>query len=125
MGSADSHHDFRESTLPTPRTQSKTRPRTRPPPPAAAPALRRHLTDSPNRETARPLIESPSVARHRGAAMSARTILVALLVVLLLIAVGCGGGSGKEDNGSSLTFWTAEDNPDRVKATQAIINRFA
>jgi multiple sugar transport system substrate-binding protein len=38
--------------------------------------------------------------------------------------VGCGGGSGKEDSGSSLTFWTAEDNPDRVKATQAIIDRF-
>src|SRR5215207_4751778 len=56
--------------------------------------------------------------------MKARTILVALLVVLLLIAVGCGGGSGEEDSGSSLTFWTAEDNPDRVKATQAIISRF-
>src|SRR5215203_5553359 len=56
--------------------------------------------------------------------MNARMILVALLVVLLLIAVGCGGGSGNNDNSSSLTFWTAEDNPDRLKATQAIINRF-
>ena len=56
--------------------------------------------------------------------MKARTILVALLAVILLTAVGCGGGEGKKDRGTSLTFWTAEDNPDRVKATQAIINRF-
>ena len=44
--------------------------------------------------------------------------------MVLLIAVGCGGGGGKNDDSSSLTFWTAEDNPDRVKATQAIIDRF-
>jgi multiple sugar transport system substrate-binding protein len=56
--------------------------------------------------------------------MSTRTFLVTLLAVLLLIAVGCGGGGGNKDRDSSLTFWTAEDNPDRVKATQAIINRF-
>src|SRR5829696_1552714 len=55
--------------------------------------------------------------------MRARTSRTTLLAVVLLIAVGCGGGGGKNDN-SSLTFWTAEDNPDRVKATQAIINRF-
>src|SRR5215216_16049 len=56
--------------------------------------------------------------------MKARTILVALLVVLLVTAVSCGGGGGKKDSRGSLTFWTAEDNPDRVKATQAIVNRF-
>jgi multiple sugar transport system substrate-binding protein len=56
--------------------------------------------------------------------MKARMTLVALLAVLLLTAVSCGGGGGKKDSGDSLTFWTAEDNPDRVKATQAIINRF-
>src|SRR5215217_1982450 len=55
--------------------------------------------------------------------MTARRFIVALLAVILLIAVGCGGGN-KKDSGDSLTFWTAEDNPDRVKATQAIINRF-
>src|SRR5215216_7333555 len=64
------------------------------------------------------------VASHRGAAMNARRILVALLCVLVLIAVGCGSGGAKKDRGDSLTFWTAEDNPDRVKATQAIIDRF-
>jgi multiple sugar transport system substrate-binding protein len=56
--------------------------------------------------------------------MTARRFVVALLAVLLLIAVGCGGGDDKKDRGDSLTFWTAEDNPDRVKATQAIVNRF-
>jgi multiple sugar transport system substrate-binding protein len=56
--------------------------------------------------------------------MSARTFLVALLAVLLLIVVGCGGGTGNKDRDTGLTFWTAEDNPDRVKATQAIVNRF-
>jgi multiple sugar transport system substrate-binding protein len=54
--------------------------------------------------------------------MSTRRMLVALLGVILVTAVGCGGG--KKDRGDSLTFWTAEDNPDRVKATQAIIDRF-
>jgi multiple sugar transport system substrate-binding protein len=58
--------------------------------------------------------------------MSARTFVAALLAVLLVTAVGCGGGAGKKDNdGDSLTFWTAEDNPDRVRATQAIVDRFA
>ena len=31
--------------------------------------------------------------------MSARTFLVALLAVLLLIAVACGGGAGNKDRG--------------------------
>jgi multiple sugar transport system substrate-binding protein len=56
--------------------------------------------------------------------MRARTSRTTLLAVVLLIAVGCSGGGGKNDNSSSLTFWTAEDNPDRVKATQAIVDRF-
>jgi multiple sugar transport system substrate-binding protein len=56
--------------------------------------------------------------------MNARRILVALLGLLLVIAAGCGSGGAKKDHGDSLTFWTAEDNPDRVKATQAIIDRF-
>jgi multiple sugar transport system substrate-binding protein len=57
--------------------------------------------------------------------MRARTVLIALLAALLVIAVGCGGGAGKKGGrGTSLVFWTAEDNPGRVKATQAIIDRF-
>jgi len=44
--------------------------------------------------------------------------------MMVLIAVGCGSGDGKQGTGTSLMFWTAEDNPDRVKATQAIVDRF-
>jgi multiple sugar transport system substrate-binding protein len=56
--------------------------------------------------------------------MRARTILITLVAVLLATAVSCGGEGGKKDGDDSLTLWTAEDNPDRVKATQAIIDRF-
>ena len=55
--------------------------------------------------------------------MRARSFVVALLAVILATVVGCGGG-GTRASRTTLTFWTAEDNPDRVKATQAIIGRF-
>jgi len=55
--------------------------------------------------------------------MRARSFVVALLAVILATIVGCGG-SAERAGGPTLTFWTAEDSPDRVKATQAIINRF-
>ncbi len=55
--------------------------------------------------------------------MSARASLAALLAVVVLTAAGCGGGGGKKDGGS-LTFWSAEDSPERVRATQAIVDRF-
>jgi multiple sugar transport system substrate-binding protein len=55
--------------------------------------------------------------------MRARGLVVALLALILAAVVGCGG-SGTRASGTTLTFWTAEDNPDRVKATQAIIDRF-
>jgi multiple sugar transport system substrate-binding protein len=55
--------------------------------------------------------------------MRARSFVVALLAVILAMVVGCGG-SGTRASGPTLTFWTAEDNPDRVKATQAIVDRF-
>jgi multiple sugar transport system substrate-binding protein len=59
-----------------------------------------------------------------GVAMRARMFVVALLGVMVLTAVGCGSGDGKQGTDTSLIFWTAEDNPDRVKATQAIVDRF-
>jgi multiple sugar transport system substrate-binding protein len=55
--------------------------------------------------------------------MRAPSFVVALLAVILATVVGCGG-SGTRASGPTLTFWTAEDNPDRVKATQAIVDRF-
>jgi multiple sugar transport system substrate-binding protein len=55
--------------------------------------------------------------------MRARSFVIALLAVILATVVGCGG-SAKQAGGPTLTLWSAEDNPDRVKATQAIINRF-
>src|SRR4029453_10832860 len=64
------------------------------------------------------------MASHEGAAMGARRLIVALLGVIVLTAVGSGGGDGNQGDGTSLTFWTAEDNPDRVRATQAIVDRF-
>ena len=55
--------------------------------------------------------------------MRARSLVVALLAVILAAVVGCGA-SGTRASGTTLTFWTAEDHPDRVKATQAIVDRF-
>jgi multiple sugar transport system substrate-binding protein len=55
--------------------------------------------------------------------MRARTCVVALLAVVVLTAAGCGGDE-KKGSDTSLTFWIAEDIPERVAATQAIVNRF-
>ena len=55
--------------------------------------------------------------------MRARASMVALLAVVVLTAAACGGGA-KKDGGTTITFWTAEDSPERVAATQAIIDRF-
>ena len=55
--------------------------------------------------------------------MRPRMSLVALLAVVVLTA-GCSGGGSRKGSGNSLTFWSAEDNPERVKATQVIVNRF-
>jgi multiple sugar transport system substrate-binding protein len=58
--------------------------------------------------------------------MNARMSAVVLLAVVVLTAA-CSGGGGNKGSGNGdnrLTFWTAEDNPERVKATRAIIDRF-
>jgi multiple sugar transport system substrate-binding protein len=59
--------------------------------------------------------------------MRARTFLL-LLLSLVFVAAACGGGGGSDNKGNggdkNLTFWVAEDNAERVKAMQAIVNRF-
>ncbi|HEV3462438.1 MAG TPA: extracellular solute-binding protein [Actinomycetota bacterium] len=45
---------------------------------------------------------------------------------LLLAAAGCGGGGDDEGGGgdNAITFWSAEDNAERVKVLQEIVNDF-
>ncbi len=58
-----------------------------------------------------------------------RTVL-ALLAVTALVAVGCGGddeeggGEGGGASGETLTVWNNEFQPDRLAATQAILDEF-
>ena len=58
-----------------------------------------------------------------------RTVL-ALLAVAAVVAVGCGGddeeggGEGGGASGETLTVWNNEFQPDRLAATQAIIDEF-
>jgi multiple sugar transport system substrate-binding protein len=58
--------------------------------------------------------------------MKPRRPLTLLALTLALAVTGCGGGGGGGEKGkdNTITFWTAEDNAERVKATQAIIDRF-
>jgi hypothetical protein len=44
------------------------------------------------------LVVNEGVACCRGAAMSARTFVVALLGMIVLTAVGCGSGDGNKDS---------------------------
>jgi multiple sugar transport system substrate-binding protein len=58
--------------------------------------------------------------------MKPRRLLSLLVAGLLLAAAGCGGGG--DDSGESgdnaITFWSAEDNAERVKVLQEIVNDF-
>jgi multiple sugar transport system substrate-binding protein len=58
--------------------------------------------------------------------MKPRRLMTLLISCLLLATAGCGGGGGGEsgDGEQSITFWTAEDQADRVKKTQDIAARF-
>ena len=59
--------------------------------------------------------------------MKPRRLIAMLIACLLLAAAGCGGGGGDDsgDGGdNAITFWSAEDNADRVKVLQGIVDDF-
>jgi multiple sugar transport system substrate-binding protein len=50
-------------------------------------------------------------------------IALAIGFVAVLLLAGCTGGGG-EDDGNRITVWSGDNLPDRIAATQAIIDRF-
>ena len=58
--------------------------------------------------------------------MKPRRLMTLLALLLALAATGCGGGGGNENKAqdNTITFWSLEDVTDRIKATQAIVDRF-
>ena len=53
-------------------------------------------------------------------------IVVAAAAVLTLALAGCGSDDdGGGDAGGSLTIWSLEDNAERIKATQAIVDKYS
>ncbi len=62
--------------------------------------------------------------------MRMRRTVLAVLAVTALVAVGCGGddeeggGEGGGAGGETLTVWNNESQPDRLAATQAILDEF-
>jgi multiple sugar transport system substrate-binding protein len=57
--------------------------------------------------------------------MKPRPMLTLLALVLVLAAAGCGGGDeGGQGQDNTITFWSLEDVSDRIKKTQAIVDRF-
>jgi ABC-type glycerol-3-phosphate transport system substrate-binding protein len=56
--------------------------------------------------------------------MKPRLFMTLLAVVLAMAATGCGGGDGGQAQDNTLTFWSLEDVTDRIKKTQALVDRF-
>jgi len=58
--------------------------------------------------------------------MRSRRLRWLLVLCVLLAAAGCGGGGdgGGDSGDKSITFWSAEDNAERVKVLQEIVNDF-
>jgi multiple sugar transport system substrate-binding protein len=60
-------------------------------------------------------LEMRTIARRAG---------VAAGLVAVMVLSACGGGEGGGGDTNAITVWTADTLPDRVAATQAIIDRF-
>jgi multiple sugar transport system substrate-binding protein len=64
--------------------------------------------------------------------MSSRRAFISILAVLAAVAAGCGGddeesgggGGGESQRGQTLTVWNNEFQPDRLRATEAILADF-
>jgi multiple sugar transport system substrate-binding protein len=57
--------------------------------------------------------------------MKPRRLLSLVVAGLLLAAAGCGGGDeGGGEGDNAITFWSAEDNAERVAILQGIVNDF-
>ena len=59
-------------------------------------------------------------------AMQPRRLTALLIACLLLAAAGCGGGDDESGDGAdnAITFWSAEDDAERVKVLQGIVDEF-
>ncbi|HLU56376.1 MAG TPA: extracellular solute-binding protein [Pseudonocardia sp.] len=53
-----------------------------------------------------------------------RRVGIAVGLVAVMAVSACGGGGDGDGEGNTITVWTADTLPDRVAATQAIIDRF-
>lgn len=53
-----------------------------------------------------------------------RRVGIAVGLVAVMAVSACGGGGGEDGDANAITVWTADTLPDRVAATQAIIDRF-
>jgi multiple sugar transport system substrate-binding protein len=53
-----------------------------------------------------------------------RPVVALLAATVVAVLAACGGNGAKKDTEAHVTFWTAEDNPERVAATRVIVERY-
>jgi multiple sugar transport system substrate-binding protein len=75
---------------------------------------------------------APSQVIRRRRAVKTRRVIATTLAAIAILAAGCGGGDedegggggGADQRGESITAWTNEFQPDRVKKTKEILAEF-